>query len=123
MTKRNIVHIEIPAVTLEAAGKFYQDLFGWKITPMPEMNYSTWEPAEPPGGGFTTVGEDAKVGELLIHVNSDDIDADLRKARLLGGTIVREKTEIPGVGWWGVFKDPTGNKLALFTSARPPSAA
>ncbi len=122
MTKHNIVHIEIPARSLEAAGKFYQDLFGWKITPIPEMNYSTWEPLEPPRGGFTTVSEDAKVGEVLIHVDSDDIAADLKKAKALGATIIRERTEIPGVGWWGVFKDPTGNKIALFTSARPPSA-
>jgi predicted enzyme related to lactoylglutathione lyase len=28
------------------------------------------------------------------------------------------KTEIPQVGWFGVFKDPTGNKVALFTGAQ-----
>jgi predicted enzyme related to lactoylglutathione lyase len=25
------------------------------------------------------------------------------------------KTEIPGIGWWGMFTDPTGNKIGLFT--------
>jgi predicted enzyme related to lactoylglutathione lyase len=40
MSKRNIVHVEIPAVNVEGAGKFYQDLFGWKIQPVPEMNYT-----------------------------------------------------------------------------------
>jgi predicted enzyme related to lactoylglutathione lyase len=52
-------------------------------------------------------------------VNSDDIEADLKKAKSLGGTILREKSEIPGIGWWGVFKDPTGNKIALYTSMNP----
>jgi predicted enzyme related to lactoylglutathione lyase len=28
------------------------------------------------------------------------------------------KTEIPHVGWWGVFSDPTGNRIALYTSMR-----
>jgi predicted enzyme related to lactoylglutathione lyase len=42
-----------------------------------------------------------------------------KKAKSLGGTIVREKTEIPGIGWFGIFKDPTGNNLAVYTSVNP----
>lgn len=26
------------------------------------------------------------------------------------------KTEIPHVGWWGIFADPTGYRIALYTS-------
>jgi predicted enzyme related to lactoylglutathione lyase len=37
----------------------------------------------------------------------------------LGGSIVTPKTDIPGTGWFGVFKDPTGNTLALYTSMNP----
>ena len=48
MSKRNIVHVEIPAVNVEGAGKFYKGLFGWKLQHMPEMNYTMWEDA---GGG------------------------------------------------------------------------
>ena len=54
-------------------------------------------------------------GEPLLYVASEDIDADLRKAESLGGTTVVPKTEIPQVGWFGVFKDPTGNKVGLFS--------
>jgi len=119
MTKRNIVHIEIPSADFAASGKFYEKLFGWKITPVPEMNYALWEPAEGPGGGFNPLGEETKVGEVLIYVNSDDIEADLKKAKSLGATILREKDEIPNTGWFGVFKDPTGNMIALYTSMNP----
>ncbi len=119
MTKRNIVHIEIPSADFAASGKFYEKLFGWKITPVPEMNYALWEPSEGPGGGFNPVGEETKVGEVLIYVNSDDIEADLKKAKSLGATILREKDEIPDTGWFGVFKDPTGNMIALYTSMNP----
>jgi len=38
---------------------------------------------------------------------------------MLGGKILRSKTEIPGIGWFGIFKDPTGNSIALFTSKKP----
>jgi predicted enzyme related to lactoylglutathione lyase len=119
MTKRNIVHIEIPSADFAASGKFYEKLFGWKITPVPEMNYALWEPSEGPGGGFNPLGEETKVGEVLIYVNSDDIEADLKKAKSLGATILREKDEIPDTGWFGVFKDPTGNMIALYTSMNP----
>jgi predicted enzyme related to lactoylglutathione lyase len=29
------------------------------------------------------------------------------------------KTEIPGIGWFGVFTDPTGNKVGLYTAQSP----
>lgn len=45
MTNRNIVHVEIPSRDYEESDKFYQDLFGWKITPVPEANYTVWEAA------------------------------------------------------------------------------
>ncbi len=115
MTKRNVVHIEIPTRNHEESVKFYRELFGWKMERFPDMNYTTWEADEQPGGGFTT---EAKPNEVLIHINSDDIEADLKKARSLGATIVHEKTEIPGIGWWGVFQDPTGNQIALYTALK-----
>ena len=31
MTKRNIVHIEIPTSNSKASAEFYQKLFGWHI--------------------------------------------------------------------------------------------
>ena len=117
MTKRNIVHMEIPTRNFEESGEFYKSLFGWKITPMPEANYSLWEPAEGPGGGFNPLSAETRVDSVLIYVDSDDISADLKKAKSLGAVIVKEKTEIPGYGWFGVFKDLTGNTIAVFTGS------
>jgi predicted enzyme related to lactoylglutathione lyase len=119
MTKRNIVHIEIPARNAGETAKFYAGLFGWKITPMPEMNYTLWEPAEGPGGGFSELSDFTKAGEVLIYVDSADIESDLKKAEALGGKIVMPKSEIPNTGWFGVFSDPTGNKIALYTNKNP----
>jgi len=119
MTKRNIVHIEIPSADQEVSGKFYRALFGWKITPMPEMNYTLWEPTEEPGGGFNPLGESTQPGNVLIYVNSADIEADLKKAEALGGKIIVPKSDISGVGWFGIFSDPTGNRIALYTGKDP----
>jgi uncharacterized protein len=119
MTKRNVVHIEIPTRNGKESAEFYEKLFGWHSEAFPEMNYTTWDAHEGPGGGFSPLGGETKVGEILIHVNSEDIEADLKKAKSLGATVQREKTEIPGIGWWGVFKDPTGNMIALYTGMNP----
>ena len=121
MTKRNVVHIEIPADDYLKAGKFYADLFGWKIQQMPEANYAMWDAGDGSAGGFNLVGDEFKPGEVLIYVNSEDIDADLKKAVKLGGEIVQPKKEITGMGWFGIFKDPTGNRIALYTSMHPQS--
>jgi predicted enzyme related to lactoylglutathione lyase len=56
---------------------------------------------------------------VLIHIASDDIDADLKQVVKLGGSVIRPKTEITGIGWFGMFKDPTGNVLAIYTSKNP----
>ena len=119
MSKRNIVHIEIPAADSAAAGKFYADLFGWKIEHIPEMNYTMWEPESAPGGGFTPLEGSTSPGDVLIYVDSDDIEADLQRVTELGGTIIQSKMEIPNTGWFGIFKDPTGNTIALYTSMNP----
>jgi uncharacterized protein len=115
MTARSIVHIEIPSSDLEQSGSFYGDLFGWKITPVPEMDYALWDPPDGPAGGFSPIGPEVAPGQVLIHVASDDIELDLKRAQDLGAKVLRTKTEIPNIGWWGVFRDPSGNAVALFT--------
>jgi len=119
MSKRNDVHIEIPAANVEAAGNFYQDLFDWKMEHAAEFDYTMWSDGSGYGGGFNKLSEHYPVGQVLVYIDSDDIDADLKKVEQLGGTVVTPKTEIPGTGWFGLFKDPTGNTLALYTSMNP----
>ena len=119
MSKRNVVHVEIPAADAQSAGKFYADLFGWKIQHAAEFDYTMWEDGSGYGGGFNKVDEDHPAGQVLVYIDSEDIEADLQRVEQLGGSVVTPKTEIPGTGWFGVFKDPTGNALALYTSMNP----
>jgi predicted enzyme related to lactoylglutathione lyase len=114
MGERAVVHIEIPAKNRLAAGKFYQDMFGWEYTHTDEpMPYTSFR-APNTGGGFPELDNGYQPGAVLIYVSSEDIEADLKKAESLGGKVVGPKMEIPGVGWMGVFTDPTGNKIALW---------
>ena len=120
MSKRNVVHVEIPAANVEAAGKFYQELFGWKISHDPQLNYSMWEAGNGDSyGGFPQVSDENPAGKVLVYIASDDIEADLKKVEQLGGTIVHPKAEIPQTGWFAFFQDPTGDVLGLYTSMNP----
>jgi predicted enzyme related to lactoylglutathione lyase len=122
MSKRNIVHVEIPAANVEGAGKFYHELFGWKIHHDAAMNYTMWEAGEGDEyGGFPQVSPENPAGQVLIYIDSDNIEADLKKIESLGGKVLHPKTEIPQTGWFAVFQDPTGNVLALYTSMNPSS--
>jgi predicted enzyme related to lactoylglutathione lyase len=119
MPKHPIIHIEFSTRDREATGKFYADLFDWQIQQMPEMNYATFAAEGGPGGGFNPISENNPAGTILVYVATDDIEASLAKAESLGAKILVHQSEIPGVGLWGVFQDPDGNKLALFKALQP----
>jgi predicted enzyme related to lactoylglutathione lyase len=119
MTKHGVVHIEIPAKDPKAAGQFYADLFGWKIDADNEFEYVMFDPTEGPGGGFNKIdGEQTKPGDVILYMNTDDIEASIAKAESLGATLAMGKTEVPGMGWFAHIIDPSGNKIAVWKSAR-----
>lgn len=120
MDKHPIVHIEIPSHDITKNSQFYADLFGWEVTPVPDFNYAMFNPGEGPGGGFPPVADFNKTDRLLVYVQSEDIEIDLSRAEELGGKVVLEKTDIPGQGWFGLFQDPEGNTMALYTWGTKP---
>ncbi len=124
MANHPIVHLEFPAQDLQAAEKFYAAAFGWKFEADAMYNYLMFQAEGGPGGGFVKPGETAvgssghinyKPDSILVYIGTDDIDATLAKIGSLGGKTLLPKTEIPHVGWFAVFTDPTGNRVALFT--------
>ncbi len=117
MANRSIVHVDFPASDPKSAAKFYADLFGWGVRHDQNFDYWMFESEPDRGGGFVaTEGGPSplKVNEIMIYVGTDDLEGDLIKAESLGAKIAMPKTDLPGVGWMGVFVDPTGNKVGLF---------
>ena len=114
MSEHPIVHIEFPAQNSLEAAKFYGDVFGWKITRDEKLNYSMFEYEEGRGGGFSNVSDENPVGNVLVYIQTDNIEASLAKIESHGGKTIEPKTEIPGVGWFAFFEDPTGNTIALY---------
>jgi predicted enzyme related to lactoylglutathione lyase len=114
MSKHPIVHIEFSASDREAAARFYQEIFGWEVQHMPEMNYSTFMADENLGGGFNPVTNENPAGTVTVYIQVDDFATTLKEIEARGGQTILPKTEIPGVGWFAFFKDPTGNQVALY---------
>lgn len=119
MPAHPIVHVELSANSGPAASKFYHDVFGWKIEHAPEVDYYMFSAEGGPGGGWVQVGEHAKAGEVLVYIGTDDIEASLKDIEKAGGKVLMPKTEIPGVGYFAQFSDPTGNRMALYTDMNP----
>jgi hypothetical protein len=53
---------------------------------------------------------------VLVYVAVPDVVDALARAERAGATIVEPKTQIGGVGWSAVLRDPEGNMLGLFES-------
>ena len=114
MYKHPIVHIEFSAKDQEDTAKFYQEVFGWEIQHMPEMNYSTFMCDDKLGGGFNPVSEQNPAGTVIVYVQTDDVEATLKDIEARGGKTIVPKTEIPGMGWFAIFADPTGNQVGIY---------
>ncbi|UZX04224.1 VOC family protein [Arthrobacter sp. CDRTa11] len=118
-----VVHFEIPADDQERARNFYTQAFGWKIDPMPELNYNivsttpTDETGRPNEPGAINGGLMAREGDLktpVITVDVEDINATLKTVEQLGGSVVTPKDTVPGMGYFAYFKDSEGNIMGLW---------
>lgn len=114
MAKNGFVHIELSAINRDAAANFYRQVFNWTVTDLPEMDYATFETGDGPGGGFSPILEDNPAGTVTVYIETDNIEETLAKVEKAGGKTVKTRTEIPGMGWFALFKDPTGNMLGVF---------
>lgn len=118
MANHPITHIEISSKDHAKMKDFYGKLFGWSFQDFPDVNYVTFTTGEgQTGGGFSPVSNGAPPGAVVPYVDTSDIDAMLATVKALGGGVVTLKTEIPGLGYYAVFTDLSGNQIGLFESA------
>jgi len=123
-------HFEIPADNTERARKFYSATFGWKMTQIPEMDYTMVAtgpvdeqnmPKEPGsiGGGIGKRG--GPLAHTVVTIVVDDINAAEKTIVKNGGTILQKKQPIGdgSMGHTGYFKDTEGNVVGLYQSPKP----
>jgi uncharacterized protein len=114
MSKRSIVHFEIPSAGRESAAQFYSEAFGWTFEHLSHPSPYTMVETGSVAGGFVDVGELYQVGNVVLYLGSDDVEADLKKIESLGGKRLSSPFKVGDFGEMAFFADPSGNRLALW---------
>jgi len=112
------VHVELQSKDPEKAKTFYGRLFDWKLedVPMGPETYTTVGTGGTGGGIFKNPGGGPST--WLAYVAVDDVAASTKKAKDLGASVMTDKTEVPGMGWFSIIADPTGAVLGLWQSQK-----
>lgn len=54
----------------------------------------------------------------LAYVLVDDVKAATNKARSLAATVMKDVTEVKGMGWFSIIADPTGAVLGVWQAKK-----
>lgn len=107
---------DVSSPDLEAAKRFYGELFGWTAEAQPD----------PAAGGYTLLRRDGKEVAGLgpaqpgqptawtTYVSVADADATARRAREAGGTVLLEPMDVMDAGRMAMVADPTGAVFAIW---------
>jgi predicted enzyme related to lactoylglutathione lyase len=111
------VHIELNTSDVTKAKAFYGKLFKWNLEDVPMdggMTYTLIQVGEGTGGGLMKHPMPGAPSLWIPYVEVDDIAASTKEAKALGATLIRDVTEVTGMGWLSIFIDPTGATLGLW---------
>ena len=107
-------HFEIGISDMDRAKEFYGALFGWRFH-SDGPNYAMIQTGSDLEGGLTHISTN-RPPWLVLYMQVDDIDEKLEQAKELGAEIVKRKTLIhEDYGYFGLFKDPSGNLVGLLS--------
>jgi predicted enzyme related to lactoylglutathione lyase len=116
------VHVELNTTDPEKAKAFYGQLFVWKMEDMqagPGMTYTVIQPGEGTGGGLMKQVCPEAPSAWPAYVAVADVKATPERAKSPGASVMKDVTEVPGMGWFSIIVDPTGAPFGLgFSSTR-----
>ena len=127
---KKVAHFEIPADDLERAKKFYS-IFEWQIQdwPMPdgsvhtgvrtvETDETTYLPKEPGAINGMLVKRDQYSKTPSVTINVPSVDEYVTKVEAAGGSLVKAKETVEGMGAYAYVSDTEGNLLGLWEDAQ-----
>jgi len=102
----------------EKAAAFYAALFGWEIEPMTQGPTPYWQvKVDGQGEGGIMPMPETMPAEVppywLVYFGTEDAAMTAAKAVELGGTVLVEPTEVPGMLIFAVVADPAGATFAV----------
>jgi predicted enzyme related to lactoylglutathione lyase len=125
--RATISHFEIPARDLERAARFYREVFGWTVEPLPWSGHPYYKIRGSAAegrkngieGGLLPVGSSVDHPLLVIHVSGADLEDCLRRIVEAGGGIDLPVENVGGMGRFARFRDPEGNLMGLWQAGSP----
>ncbi|HXW37526.1 MAG TPA: VOC family protein [Nitrososphaerales archaeon] len=126
-----VEHFEIPADDHDRALRFYTEVFGWELNPIPGVRYTRLltkrvndddlgpRPFEVNGAIITRTKE---LQHPFVTITVADIEKTLKRISEEGGKVLTGKTPFgsPPRGYIAYFKDTEGNTVGLWQFAPRP---
>ena len=112
------VHIELNTTDTAKAKSFYGKLFDWQLVDMQigGQTYTMIRVGEGTGGGIMKHPMPGQPSIWVPYVEVGDVKARTEKARALGGTVIKDVTEVKDMGLFSIVLDPTGAVVGLWES-------
>jgi uncharacterized protein len=108
-----VIHAEIRSKDPDATRKFFAELFGWKVASEGALPGYTFIDTGVEGGTYVAISpRQSADDEVLFFVGVQDVEATLRRAAELGGTIIQPAQHVPGTSF-GVFADAQGHRVGV----------
>ena len=123
MSHGSIHWSELVSADVEGSKKFFTEICGWTIQemPMPNGPYNICMVGEQPVAGIMGVEQIEADHEIMPHwmtyLAVDDVDAETNKVTGMGGTVIREPFDVPGVGRIAIVMDPGKAVVGIMTPA------
>ncbi|MBK8619124.1 MAG: VOC family protein [Anaerolineales bacterium] len=114
------IFFEIHVDDVGRAVKFYQTVFGWKMSRNPgvPIEYYDIETGGSRGGLLQRPVKAPSLGQgtnaFICSLEVESFDATAAKILSNGGQVALEKFPVPGRCWQGYFIDTEGNTFGIF---------
>jgi len=112
------VHCELMSTDPDKVKSFYGKLFDWKLEDMPgtvgDHAYTLLKVGEGTGGGLMKNPIPGAPSMWVPYVLVENLKAATSKAKSLGAAVMKEETEVPGMGSFTIITDPAGGMLGLW---------
>jgi predicted enzyme related to lactoylglutathione lyase len=109
-----VTHFEVNLKDAKRGHEFYSQLFGWKLSVMPQMNYGMVDTGVKLGinGGIGQLEANGQPS-VTFYVQVEDVQAYLDRAIGLGGRVITPVQVVPDMVTFAQFADFEGNVVGL----------
>jgi uncharacterized protein len=115
------IHFEIGCEDTQRAVKFYTQLFGWEIKKWESDQFEYWTIATGDANSYGLNGAlhprnadfKGNTNSVVLTMGVEDVDATAKRVTELGGKVLMEPSDMPGVGRLAQCLDTEGNLFGL----------